>query len=330
MTKRERMLATLRHTQPDKVPYQISFTQKAAARLEAHLGQPIDWDWIDNSLTWLGTGAAGEWREVRPNIWEDPFGVQWDRHVDRDIGVVCNSRITPETLDDYRFPEIKDMACLADFTDERTEFVVVDLGFSLFERAWTLAGMETILMGMLDNAPFVNTLLDRILEFNLRVIDDACRYRIDAMLFGDDWGQQTGLIMGPELWREFFKPRVAQMYGRVKAHGKFVAIHSCGKVDDVFPDLIEAGLDLFNPFQPEVIDVFAAKQRYGRELSFFGGISTQRLLPFGTPEQVREEVKRLLDVVGNDGGLVAAPAHSIPGDARPENILAMIEVLHEQ
>jgi uroporphyrinogen decarboxylase len=120
------------------------------------------------------------------------------------------------------------------------------------------------------------------------------------------------------------------MYETVKAHGKKVIIHCCGKVDEILPELIELGVDLFNPFQPEVMDVYRIKKQFGGEIGFWGGISTQQLLPFGTPEQVREEVRRLLDKIGRDGGYIAAPAHAIPGDAKPENIDAMIEVLNGQ
>ena len=120
------------------------------------------------------------------------------------------------------------------------------------------------------------------------------------------------------------------MYAAVKSRGKRVFIHSCGKVDELFPDLIECGLDVFNPFQPEVIDVYDAKRRYGDRLSFYGGISTQKTLPYGTTAQVREEVRRLLDRVGKDGGYIAAPAHDVPRDAMAENVAAMIEVLKSQ
>jgi len=162
------------------------------------------------------------------------------------------------------------------------------------------------------------------------VIDAACSWPIDGMRFGDDWGHQRGLIMGRALWKELIGPRVRQMYQAVKARGKRVFIHSCGKVDELFPDLIECGVDVFNPFQPEVMDVYAVKKQFGDRLSFFGGISTQKTLPFGTPAQVREEVKRLLDQVGRQGGYIASPAHDIPKDAKPENIAAMIEVLQAQ
>jgi uroporphyrinogen decarboxylase len=94
--------------------------------------------------------------------------------------------------------------------------------------------------------------------------------------------------------------------------------------------LIECGLDVFNPFQPEVIDVVEAKRKYGNNLTFYGGISTQRTLPFGTAEDTTKEVLKLLQVVGKNGGLIASPSHAIPGDAKPENIMAMIDVLQNQ
>lgn len=334
MTNRDYVLAALQHQQPGKVPFDVGFTQACHEKMAEYYGDDQFAEKLDNCLSYLSIEVPGGWREVAPDIWEDEFGVQWNRSIDKDIGVVCNRMVTPENLEEYVFPDPADPARYADYgsflEQHRDQFVVVSHGFSLFERAWTLAGMETVLIHMVDNEVFLHRLLDRILEFNLRVVDEVCTYPIDAVMFGDDWGQQTGLIMGPELWRKFIKPRVRQMYSRAKEHGKYVFIHSCGKVDGIFPDLIECGLDVFNPFQPEVMDVWDVKRQYGKYLTFFGGISTQRLLPYGTPEEVRTEVTRLLKGVGRGGGYIAAPAHSIPGDARPENVAAMIEVLHNQ
>jgi uroporphyrinogen decarboxylase len=161
----------------------------------------------------------------------------------------------------------------------------------------------------------------------MEVTRQALAFDIDGMRFGDDWGQQRGLIMGPALWREFIKPRIAALYGLVKAKGKRVFIHSCGRIEELIPDLIEVGVDVFNPFQPEVMDVEQVKRRYGEKLTFFGGISTQKTLPYGTVSEVKDEVRRLVDLVGRDGGYIAAPSHDVPKDAKPENIAAMIEVL---
>lgn len=335
MTNRERVITSLNHRQPDKIPYSIGFTHKARQKMAAYYGDPHFEGRLGNCFSWAYPFGARSWKEVAPDVVEDAYGVRWDRSVDKDIGIVCNRMVTEETLETYAFPDLDDPLVWEQFDEKmRTrgpdEFVVANLGFSLYERAWTLAGMETLLLAMGADPPFAHRLLDRVLEHNLRIIERACAYAIDAMMFGDDWGCQRGVLMGPDLWREYIKPRVRAMYQAAKARGKYVFIHSCGKVDELFPDLIEAGLDTFNPFQPEVIDVYETKRVYGGQLCFYGGISTQRTLPYATAQQTREEVKRLLDRVGRDGGYFAAPAHDIPADAKPENIAAMIDALRNQ
>ena len=334
MNNRERVLAMLNHEQPDKIPYNIDFTQRAHAKMVEFYGDSDFVSKLGNCLTGLSCAPKDSWKEVNSDVWEDQFGVQWNRSIDKDIGTVCNCLVISENVNEYEFPDPDDPSRYETYNEiletSKGGFFVANLGFSLFERAWTLAGMENLLMAMAANKGFVHSLLDRILDFNLRIIENACSFNVDAMMFGDDWGQQTGLIMGPKLWREFIKPRIKQMYGLVKSKGKFVFIHSCGKVDELFSELIECGLDVFNPFQPEVMDVFEMKKRYGDRLGFYGGISTQRTLPYGSVNQVRDEVIQLLKVVGKNGGYIASPAHAIPGDAKPENISAMIEVLRSQ
>ncbi len=269
-----------------------------------------------------------------PGVQEDEFGVRWDKTLDTDIGTVCNTALTRETLKSYRFPDPQDPRRFAHFPEALRQkgdrFAVASLAFTMFERAWTLAGMETVLMAMIDEPAFANELFDRILAFDLEIVQAALSYDIDGMRFGDDWGQQRGLIMGPVLWRKYILPRVAVLYGAVKASGKRVFIHSCGQIEELFPDLVEAGVDVFNPFQPEVMDVESVKARYGSDLTFFGGISTQKTLPYGTEAQVREETERLIERIGRGGGYIAAPAHDIPKDAKPENVAAMLEVLRSQ
>jgi uroporphyrinogen decarboxylase len=335
MNNRHRVLTALSHKQPDKVPYDIRFTQKAHARMAQYYGDPDFASKLGNCFTWIRPYSGAEsFVEVRPDVWRDEFGVLWDRRIDKDIGVVCNRLVTPDNVNDFEFPDASNPAKydIIDETIKATEggVFLVSLGFSLFERAWTLAGMENVLMAMAADKDFANTLLDRILDFNLTIIENVCSRNIDIFRFGDDWGHQRGLLMGPVLWREFIKPRFKKMCRLVKSKGKFVMLHCCGKVDEIFGELIECGLDIFNPFQPEVIDVFEAKKTYGNKMSFYGGISIQRTLPFGTPVQVREEVKKLIDIVGKNGGYIASGSHDIPADAKPENVAAMIEVLQNQ
>lgn len=335
MDNRQRVLTALAHQQPDAVPYDIRFTKSARVRMAAYYGDP-DFEWkLGNCFAWFRPHPNDvRDRLVGPDIWEDEFGVRWNRAIDKDIGVPCNQLINPDNIDDYEWPDPHDPTRY-DFIkraipEAKDNAILVSLGFALFERAWTLVGMEKLLMYMLTDKNFVDHLLDKILEYDLGIIEHACSLDIDIFRFGDDWGHQRALIMGIDLWREFIKPRIKRMYGLVKSKGKRVMIHCCGKVDQLFPELIECGLDIFNPFQPEVMDVFENKRRYGNRLSFYGGISTQRTLPYGTVDRVKDEVRHLIEVVGENGGYIASPAHDIPADAKPENVAAMIEVLQNQ
>jgi len=335
MNNRQRVLTTLKHQQPDVVPYDIQFTEPARAKMVEYYGDPDFEAKLGNCFTWFRPYPKdARYSLVGPDIWEDEFGVRWNRSIDKDIGVPCNKLISPETIDDYQWPDPHDPGRY-DFIekaipDAKDSAILVSLGFALFERAWTLVGMEELLMYMLTDKDFVNQLFDRILQYNIGIIEHSCSLDIDIFRFGDDWGQQRGLIMGIDLWREFIKPRIKKMYELVKSKGKYVMIHCCGKVDELFPELIECGLDIFNPFQPEVMDVFEIKRRFGHRLSFYGGISIQRTLPYGTVEEVKGEVRRLIQLVGENGGYIASPSHDLPADAKPENVAAMIEVLQVQ
>ena len=206
-------------------------------------------------------------------------------------------------------------------------FRYVSLAFSLFERAWSLRGMTDLMVDMLEAPEFVDELLDAITVFNTGILEEVLRCDIDGVKFGDDWGQQNGLIFGGRLWRRFIKPRLAHMYGMVKRAGKAVLIHSCGRVQELFPDLIELGLDVFNPFQPEVMNPYEMKKEFGHALTFLGGMSVQRLLPFGTPRQIRDETCRLMEHVGRGGGFIIGPSHDMPGDIPLENMVAFIETV---
>jgi uroporphyrinogen decarboxylase len=178
---------------------------------------------------------------------------------------------------------------------------------------------------MVERPGFADELLDRICEFNLALIEQGCQFAIDCVRFGDDWGSQRGLIMGPQLWRRFIKPRFARMVQAAASHGKTTFLHSDGDVAEVIPDLVEIGLDILNPVQPDVMDIYRLKREYGRDLAFHGGVSVQHLLPDSTPDQLRAEVRRLIREVGDGGGFIIAPTHSLGVDIPLENLLVLVE-----
>ncbi|MEK6647458.1 MAG: uroporphyrinogen decarboxylase family protein [Candidatus Firestonebacteria bacterium] len=334
MLRKERVKKALQHKQTDVVPYNISFTIPAYQKLVKYYSDEKISDKIGNHLVRISAVSSDAWQEISPDIWQDEFKVVWNRTVDKDIGTVEGYVFPEPELYGYKFPEPNLKTRYAKFEEIANSkpdgFIIGGIGFSLFERAWTLRGMENILIDMKLNPNFVEELLDRILEYNLAVIEGMSKYKIDACHFGDDWGSQHGLIMGPSMWRKFIKPRIAKMYRKVHEKGLAVSIHSCGDIKEVIPDLIDIGLNIMNPFQPEVMDVYEMKQKYGKNLCFWGGVSTQSTLPYKTPDDVKKEVKQLLSEIGKDGGYILAPAHDIPSDVPTENMLALIEVVQNQ
>jgi len=332
MTPRERVWKCIRHQQTDVVPYHIIYTIPTKEKLEKYYDSKDLDTIINNHIVKYRLRVPDV--EVRPGFWRDGFHLTWNRTVDQDIGIVEEYPLKERSLKGVHFPDPEDASIyqgLPGFVQSNTErFRMASVGFALFERAWSLRGMEDVLVDMVEAPEWVEELLDAITDYQLAVIARAVQFDIDGILFGDDWGQQTGLIFGPRLWRKFIKPRMGKMFAAVKQAGKAVLLHSCGKVQSLFPDLIELGLDVFNPFQPEVMDVYDVKREYGKALSFYGGVSIQQILPYGTPQQVKDEVRRLIDKLGKDGGYIIAPSHAMPGDIPLENILAMIEVVQNQ
>lgn len=336
MTPRDRVLESLDHRQLDICPWHMTFTIPAREKLSAALGTDNIERAVGNHFAKIEAVPADGWRETEPDFWVDEFGVIWDRTLDKDIGNVDHNRLVlPEPdLSRLEFPDPLSDARFAGheaFCRENPDlFRVNDFGFTVYERAWTLRGVENLLMDMVERPEFVDALLDRVLEWNLKIVEGVSRFDIDAILFGDDWGQQHGLIMGPEMWRRFIKPRVAEEYRLCHEKGMSVIIHSCGDVSEIFEDLIDIGVDMFNPFQPEVMDILKVKREFGDRMAFFGGMSTQRVLPYCVPGEVKEETRRLIRTIGAGGGYVFSPAHDIPKDVPVENMLAMIEALKEQ
>lgn len=347
MTRRERVRKAIQHQQPDKVPWDISLTEPALARLadywdDKRLTDPQFFDeWVGNHFRGVEPRSKGQFHgleeEVAPGLWRDGWGVVWDTrglYGEGEWGRPVNCVLPKPTLANYTFPDPPSPEAFShypQFIEENREYYLVGLEGHLFEVAWALRGMENLLRDMIWNPGFVDDLLEGITEYYLALIDQSVKYDIDGFYFGDDWGSQDmGLLMGPKHWRRFIKPCMARMFARIKEAGKFVHLHSDGDVSGIFEDLIEIGLDVYNPFQPELMDVYEMKRKYGDQLCFHGGIGIQELLPFGMSQQVKAEAQRMIREVGAGGGYILAPAHSILADAPVENVVALIEAVWEQ
>jgi uroporphyrinogen decarboxylase len=327
MEKREVVRTVLSGRKPPYVPWSYRFTLEAREKLAAHFGNSDLVDALGQHILELGSDI-GFFEDLGNDLHRDVFGVVWDRTVDKDIGNVRGVVLPEPHLRGLSWPDPLDPRFFVDIPSRLRRhpdrFRLFCLGFSLYERAWTLRGLENLLMDFHDHPGFVHELLNAIADYNVAQVRRALEFDIDAVYFGDDWGAQRGLQMGYPLWKEFIKPALARMYREVRAAGKFVVIHSCGDVDELLDDLIDIGLNCFNPFQPEVMNTPELLARYRGRLSFWGGLSTQRTLPFGTPEDVRRETRALLDL-GREGGLILSPAHAVEGDVPLENMLAFID-----
>ncbi len=332
MTPREVVRTVLEGRRPPYVPWSMGFTKEAKEKLQSHYGCEDIETPLENHLVRLGSDI-GFFTEQENDRFQDVFGVTWDRTVDKDIGNVEGCVLPEPTLAGYEFPNPLDERFFANIPEKLERFPdrfrVFQLGFSLYERAWTLRGMENLMIDFIEHPQFVHELFGAIADYNVAQVREAMKHDIDAVYFGDDWGQQHGLQMGPSLWREFIRPMLKRMYGTVRQTSKFVMIHSCGDVDELFDDLVEAGLNCFNPFQPEVMDIYDLLPQYRGRLAFHGGMSTQRILPFGSVDEVRAETHRLLEA-GREGGYIFAPAHDVEGDVPLENMLAMIDIVQNQ
>jgi len=336
MTKKERVKTAIAHRETDFVPYQMDLLSAAERKLREHFGDVDLDDLIGNHLAMFEPSfySLFQTETLDSGKFRDAFGATWELKPGEDIGSVIDNPLKAASLKEYVFPdpeEVVELENIPAFIEKiKDKFIMGAIGFSLYERAWILRGIEPILLDFLEAPSFVEELFERITEFNLSITKRLCRFPIDAFHFGDDWGQQNGLIIDPELWRRFFKKHLKKMYDAVHNAGLPVSIHSCGDITEIIPDLIEIGVNMISPLQAEALDFKHLKKEYGKDLSFWGGISTQRTLPKGSPLEVRTEIREKIKILAKEGGYILAPSHELQGDIPLENMLAFIEEAQNQ
>lgn len=333
MTYKEAFRKVLRHEEITPVPYSIKFTVEAKEKMVAKFGACFD-PILDTGSYVVASHTNNGWDEVAPGYYRDYFGVIWNKTQDRTLGVVDEPILRDYSFGNYQFPDPDSIPVYGFIEEDKKKypdrFHMVSIGFTLFERAWALIGMEELLMGFVAEPDFIHELLDRITAYNIRVVKNASELGIDAVHFGDDWGSQIGPIISPDMWREFIKPRFAATCAVAKTHGLLVSHHCCGNVEPIMEDIFECGVDVFDPFQPEAMDIWKLREQFRGRMAYWGGLSVQQTMPRGSTDDVRRETQTLLKQMAPGGGYILSPAHSVTGDIPIENIEAFLDVAKNQ
>lgn len=212
---------------------------------------------------------------------------------------------------------------LKEYTDA---YVLVTIWGSHFEKANFARGIENFLADLAGDPEYAQRMLDFIIKKNMVMLENIIHTPgIDGILLGSDWGSQNDLLMSPSCWREMIAPGEKLEYDLVHSAGLDVWLHSCGDIRKILPDITQMGVDALNPVQPECMDIYELKEKYGNAITFWGGISTQRTLPYGTPEEVAEETRKVTAALSKNGGYIIAPSQEIQSDVPFENLCALID-----
>ena len=319
------------HHEGIPIPFNCSFSPPARQKVEEYFGTTL----IEKTLNFpirMNAPVSVKPLYADPAIYgatvRDEFGVVWSTNrLDR--GSPTGPALKEPSLSGYEFPDpgaSYRFGELGGWCRENEEhFTVIWIG-DLWERATFMRGMEDLLADVVLHRQFVEELLRGLADFILKTMEILFEnFEFEAIALSDDYGTQQSLLISPALWRKLIKPLLAEIFTLAKKHNRVNFLHSCGNVESIVGDLVDIGLDILHPIQPEAMDIYRLKSEYGDYLTFCGGIRTQDLLPRRTPGEVRREIRTLKAAMGKNGGYILEPGITIQDDVPLENILAMFE-----
>ena len=330
LTKKERVRRALLQQPVDRLPTQINYTQSLGESMAVHFG--VDQEelpaHLDNHILRVDIQhrpALSADGKTRYDWWGVGFDTQQEGYFASYHPLRDATNLEGFTWPDPHAPGLFDSAAEIIEKDAGGHFIVPNFGFALFERAWALYGFEPFLRDMAYAPDFVESLLDRILDIQLVLIHRFIQLGVDGGYFGDDYGAQKNMLFSPRMWRKFIKPRLARLFAPFREAGLPVLMHSDGQIQPIISDLVEIGLTALNPVQPEVLDQDGLRATFGDELAYYGGISTQTVLPHGTPEQIIDAVRQCIcRLAPQNTGLILSPSHRMMTDVPLKNIDVLI------
>lgn len=347
MKSRERVINAIEHDKLDRLPVDGWMRPETSIALREHFGVDSDEEVMkilgfDIRMVQMDPPKSFEPAYVHPvqklsKDYENLYATMFD-----EWGIGRKAGSTGEywhysyhplqhvSLDEYELPNLgaegrfDRAASLA--KQYRSEYAVAGRTvMGIFEQSLALRGYRTFLRDLYTNPNYSNALLDRVLEWKMEHSMRLADLGVDIIEAGDDLGIQTGLMIPPRLIKEYLIPRYKRWFSALKRKDVYIFFHSDGKIEQIIPDLIETGIDILNPIQPECMNPAQLKELYGEELTFHGTISVQKTLPFGNIEDVRNEVLERISTVGYNGGLIIAPTHQVDKHVPLANILALYE-----
>jgi len=339
MTAREIIKKRLNHEGTDITPYTIDIEPELNVRLTEYYKDP---DWKAKKLREFTCGYMGVDTQLLKKIddpyMEDAYGAIW--RMDKRPWHLEKPPLSEPSLEGYAFPgpevftkQIHDNKAevIKKYEANNEQYRLVYMGWGIFESTWRIRGFEDTLADMVADEDFYNELTALITNNYVEMVRACEDIPADAYLFGDDWGDQRGVIFGPERWRKLIKPCWEKIIAEVHKQGKKAICHSCGSIAEIYEDLIKIGLDCHESVQPEAVGMAPEiiKEKYGSRISFWGCLGSQGILHKGTPDEIKREINRLADLFKKDGGFVLAPAKPLVYDMDINRAVAVIEALSE-
>jgi uroporphyrinogen decarboxylase len=339
MTAREIITRRINHEGTDITPYDVSFEPELYKRLTEHYKNE---HWESGklrkySVTYLSVDTV-HMQKTNERYSTDAYGALW--RMDCKPWHLEKPPLPEPDLAGYAFPSaeifvepvLKDKTeAIAKYEADDEHYRIVGMGWGIFEHTWRLRGFENALMDMLSDEDFYREVTEKLTDNYIAMLRACEDVPNDAFLFGDDWGDERRIIMGPEKWRKFIKPCWEKIYAEVHRQGKKAIQHSCGSIVDIYADLVEIGMDCHESVQPEAYGMApeVLHRDWGKKLNFWGCLGSQSILHNGSPSEIRTEIQRLARIFQKDGGYVLAPAKPLFDEMPIDKAVAVVETLSD-
>ena len=353
LSPKARVLKAINFEEPDRVPVFITITPQVAKKLSQFLGiseyTHPDSPLAENRISYtellvelgndiVGIGACSPSNNPTREIGEGILTNEWQikfQQTELYADMIEHPLAHAETVKDVEQYEMPDPLAEGRFDHARSmvekyggQYAICgDAEATIFEISWYLVGMQKFCLDLARKRPYIFALMDRVMEYSLGVAKELINIGADIIWLGDDVGMQKGMMISPDMWRKVLKDRLYYVITELKNKKPDlkIAYHCCGSYFPIMPDLIEIGVDIFNALQPLAanMDLKIIHERFGKQASLFGGIDIQKVVPFGTPDDIDAEVKRVISTAAKGGGFILAGAHNIQADTSVEKVLQL-------